>query len=558
MKSFLQDFVDEIGNEKPDKLSLDKLKVRLAKRHKIAKIPKYNEILLSMDINTAEKLKWIVGKPARTISGVAPISIMSKPSNCPSQARCTFCPGGINSPFGNTPKSYTGNEPASRRAARNNFDPYLQVMNRIEQYLVNNHVPEKVELIIQGGTFTAFSDEYQQQFIAYALKAMNDFSSIFFNKNLDAAKFKSFFMLPASIKDMSRVSIINSKLLSIKGTSSLMHEKNKNETAKIRCIGLTIETRPDYGMLSHGNNMLELGTTRVELGIQSVYEEVLVNVKRGHTVEDTIKSIAILKDLGFKINAHYMLGLPGSTMEKDLAGLNELFSNQVYRPDMMKIYPCLVMKGTELYEEWKQGDYKALETKDAARIIAEFKKNVPEYCRIMRIQRDIPTNVTEAGVDRTNLRQYVKVLMDELGYKCRCIRCREAGRASVIEEASTISRSYDASNGKEFFISAEDSINDVLLGFCRLRYPSNSLREEITDSSAIIRELHVYGRMAGLGSAGHIQHHGLGFKLLKKAEEIAISNNKDKMIVISGVGVREYYRKHGYSLQGPYMVKSLG
>ncbi len=557
MKTFLQDFVDEVGDKRLDKLELDNLKVRIAKKHNLGKIPKYSEILYSLDKEEFCKLNWIVNKPSRTISGVAPISIMSKPSNCPSQAKCIFCPGGIRSPFGDTPKSYTGNEPASRRSARNNFDPYLQVINRIEQYLINNHVPEKVDLIIQGGTFTAYSHEYQEQFVGYALKAMNDFSSIYLSNDLDIEKFKEFFMLPSDIRDQARVTSINNKLLNIKGSVDLEEEKKKNETARIRCIGLTIETRPDYGLLAHGNHMLKLGTTRVEVGVQSVYEDVLLNVKRGHTVKDTIKSIAILKDLGYKINAHYMLGLPGSSKEMDLAGLKELFSSQDYRPDMMKIYPCLVMKGTELYDTWKEGNYTELNTEDAARIIAEFKKEVPEYCRIMRIQRDIPTNFTEAGVDRTNLRQYVQLLMSQLGYKCRCIRCREAGRAAKIENIDIHTKQYEASSSKEFFISIDDVENDVLLGFCRMRFPSQLLRKEITNSTAIIRELHVYGQMAELGKEGNIQHRGLGSRLLKEAESIALANGKDKMLIISGVGVREYYKKFGYELEGPYMSKRL-
>ena len=341
--------------------------------------------------------------------------------------------------------------------------------------------------------------------------------------------------------------------------------QKENETSFIRCVGLTIETKSDFGKLYHGNLMLELGCTRVELGIQSIYEHVLEATNRGNTVADNIESIRILKDLGFKINCHYMPGLPLTTKEMDLFGLRQLFENPDYRPDMLKIYPCMVMGGTKLYEEWKAGKFTPLTTNEAAEIIAEAKPYVPKWCRIVRIQRDIPTYVTSSGVDRTNLRQYVKKLCIEKNIKCRCIRCREVGfnqfknKNIDIKNIEIKITEYDASHGTEFFIAAEDSKNDLLFGYCRLRFPSQFLRQEITKKSALIRELHVYSPAVQIGkkSEDSFQHKGIGKKLMAKAEEILKQNGKDKIIVLSGIGARKYFAKLGYELEGVYMVKRL-
>jgi len=384
---------------------------------------------------------------------------------------------------------------------------------------------------------------------------MNDFSQMFFKKNkFDFIGFKEFFELPGNIYDKAREKRIKQKLKKIKGKSNLEKEQKRNEKSRIRCVGLTIETRADFGRLKEGNEMLRLGCTRVEVGVQSVYNKALKAIKRGHSVEDVVESFRVLKDLGFKINAHYMLGLPGVSDKEDLEGLRELFRNPDFRPDMLKIYPCMVIKGTKLYELWKKGKYKALSTKRAERILIEFKKNVPEYLRIMRVQRDIPANLASAGVDMNNLRQHVQQIMKKKGLKCRCIRCREV-KTQKTGKANVFVRDYKAGKGKEFFISAE--ADDKILGFCRLRFPSQCLRKEITKGSALIRELHVYGPIASVGKKGTVQHRGIGRSLLKKAESIAKQNKKKKIVVISGIGVREYYRREGYKKEGPYMVKLI-
>ncbi|MEK6827758.1 MAG: radical SAM protein, partial [Nanoarchaeota archaeon] len=525
-KQACAEIFEEIKRKNPKtQHELNQIKLMILSKYKsngqLKQIPKNADIYFAAPDEERENFKELLSlKPVRTISGVAPIALMSEPYPCPHTMKgigpCTYCPGGPGSVFGDVPQSYTGKEPSTRRAIRNNYDPYLVVFNRLEHYVAMGKVPDKAEVIIQGGTFTFFPKAYQEYFVKYALKAMNDFSKLFFdeNGNLDILKFKKFFELPRIMDeedkrikriqqkliyiknldlndlevrkktedlffednffDLNNVKINNGKIyialgkiknnqqnginvstqnealdiienkiqnpntLAIKNIQNkLKNEDNKNltlqqvqkenETSFIRCVGLTIETKSDFGKLYHGNLMLELGCTRVEIGIQSIYNDVLEATNRGNTVNDNIDSIRILKDLGFKINAHYMPGLPLTTKEMDLNGLRQLLENSDYKPDMLKIYPCMVMEGTKLYEDWKAGKFTPLTTKEAAEIIAEAKQFVPEYVRIVRIQRDIPTYVTSSGVDRTNLRQYVEKLCIEKNIKCRCIRCREAG-----------------------------------------------------------------------------------------------------------------------------------
>ena len=641
------------NNSVNTKKQLNQIKLEVLSKYKISNIPKDADIYFAAPEEDRKKLKDLLSlKPVRTISGVAPIALMSEPYPCPHTMKgigpCSYCPGGPGSPFGNVPQSYTGKEPSTRRSIRNNYDPYLIVFNRLEHYIAMGKVPDKVEMIIQGGTFTFFPKAYQKYFVKYSLKAMNDFSKLFFDDDgdIEILKFKKFFELPRKIsEDDKRTKNVQQKLMQIKHVDlsdkkniekindlffenefngindiekidnnasrgmennsankitvssqtqelrliengvdanvlaikkvqqKLQEQDNKNlvlkqiqkenETSLIRCVGLTIETKSDFGKLYHGNLMLELGCTRVEIGIQSIYNEVLAATNRGNTVQDNIESIRILKDLGFKINAHYMPGLPLTTREMDLNGLRQLFDNPDYRPDMLKIYPCMVMPGTRLYDDWKNGTFKPLTTKEAAEMIAEAKRFVPKWCRIMRVQRDIPSNITSAGVDRTNLRQYVEKICKDKGIKCRCIRCREIGfhltnnKKIDFNNIRTTVTEYQASNGKEFFVEAAQ--NDVLFGFCRLRFPSQFLRPEITNYSALIRELHVFSPAVQIGKKdeGSFQHRGLGKSLLMKAEEIAKQNNKNKMVVISGIGAREYFRKFDYELEGVYMIKNL-
>ncbi|MFH2027942.1 MAG: tRNA uridine(34) 5-carboxymethylaminomethyl modification radical SAM/GNAT enzyme Elp3 [Nanoarchaeota archaeon] len=565
MKAFTEEIIKIIKKEKPDKLKLSKLKAKIAKHNKLKRIPTDIEILLNSPLKDIPKIKkYLLTKPTRTISGVAVCAIMTKPFPCPHAKKgvgpCIMCPGGPKSNFGDVPQSYTGKEPATRRAIRNNYDPYLQVMNRLEQYIVQGHIPDKLEVIIMGGTFPSFPKKYQENFVRSAFKAMNDFSKLFFKKNeLDIKKFKEFFELPGDIYDEKRTIIIQKRLSALrdKNIRPLIKEQEINEISDIRCVSLVIETRPDYATLKHANEMLRLGCTKVELGIQTIYDDILKNIKRGHTVKDSIKATKTLKDLGFKINYHMMIGLPGVKEKQDLYALTALFMYDDFKPDMLKLYPCMVLKGTRLYNMWKKKKFKPITTKKAASLIAEFKQFVPEYVRIMRVQRDIPTFMTEAGVDKTNLRQYVEKEMKDKKIKCRCIRCREPKLNKFPEKVEIVERYYSASGGNEFFISAEDLQNNIILGFVRLRFPSQSLRQEVGKDSALIRELHVYGEAVQIGKKGKVQHKGIGKALMQRAEQTAKTYYKDKMVVISGIGARQYFRKLGYKKDGPYMVKKI-
>jgi elongator complex protein 3 len=568
--TFYQEYAAEIAKQDLSRKDQNQLKRTLALKHNLKTIPTNIEILLHLpEKDIPSLLPKLLTKPTRTISGVAPVAIMSKPFPCPHAKTafgpCIMCPGGPLSHFGNVPQSYTGKEPATMRGLRNNFDPYLQIFNRLQQYVLLGQNFDKVELIVMGGTFPSFPEDYQEEFIRSAFQALNDFAREFYSSSqFDYLKFKKFFELnlkddaEGTGKDESRVQRVQQKILQLKEIDhylTLEQQQLRNETSKVRCVALCLETRPDYGLLPNGNEMLRLGCTRVELGIQSVYDQVLENIRRSHDLHTTKESIRTLKDLGFKVAAHYMPGLPGLSRRKDLAGMKKLFSNQNFRPDMLKIYPCLVIPGTKLYEHYLLGKYQPLTAEEAAEMIVKFKKHVPEYCRIIRVQRDIPSPQVAAGVLMTNFRQHIH---ENYKVKCRCIRCREPKSLKIDWDHVKIKvKKYRASKGKEFFISVEDRKNDLLLGFCRMRFPSQYLRPEITKHSALIRELHIYGTAVGIGSEGSIQHKGWGKKLLATAEQLAKRHKKDKMVVISGIGVREYYRKLGYQLEGPYMVKRL-
>ena len=508
-----------------------KLRREYCRMYKPNDFPSLIKILLHANKDELKKLKFLITKPTRTMSGVTPVAIMTSPEKCP-HGKCLMCPGGPDSFFGEIPQSYTGKEPATMRGIRNKFDPYLQIFNRLEQFVLLNQSVDKVELIIMGGTFPARDKKYQEEFVMYAFKAMNDFSELFFSDGFDFEKFKEFFELPGEINE-ERTKRIHEKILKLKKESSLEKEHLRNEKTKVRCVALCIETRPDY---VDGEFLLKLGCTRVELGVQSLDDDVLVKINRGHSVSDSAKAIKKLRDLGFKISVHYMPGLPGAKED-----MNELFKDSRFRPDMLKIYPCVVTKGTELYEMYKKGKFKPLSIDEVSKMIVEFKKEVPEYCRIQRIQRDISGKVIE-GEHMSNLRQHIH---DKYDVKCRCIRCREVGRGKKFGSVSLEVMEYDA-QGKEFFISAVDEY-DNLYGFCRVRF---------VNDYAFVRELHVYSVAVDVGGKNEksFQHKGLGKKLMAKAEEICKGK---KLFVISGIGVREYYKKLKYVKEGPYMVKEL-
>ena len=533
-----------------EEIKLNNLKIKLSKRYGLKRIPR------NFEVNFKEMDKTMNIKPVRTMSGVAPIAIMSKPIRCRHGA-CLMCPDYVKE---GVAMSYTGKEPASMRAIRNDYSAYLQVMNRLEQYHALRKEVEKIELIIIGGTFPSFDVNYQNEFIKEALQAMNDFSEMFYNKNkFNRKKFMKFFELLGDFSNKERVERIKKELLEHKKETTLEKEQLRNENAKIKNVTMAVETKPDWCFENEINNMLNQGVTRVELGVQTIKNDTLKFINRGHNLNDTKKAIRLLKDAGYKVGFHWMLGLPNTTREEDIEMFKELFSNSSYKPDALKIYPCMVFKNTPLYRIWEKGDFEPVTTEEAASRIVEMKKYIPKYCRVMRVQRDIPTYRREAGVDRTNLRQIIHEKMKKENLKCNCIRCREPMNKEIKWDNVKLNRiDYDNCGGKEIFLSFEDVKNDIILGFLRLRIPNKSFREEINENTAIVREMHVYGTAAAIGEKGEVQHRGLGKKLLKEAEKISLEEfNRKKVVVTSGIGARPYFRELGYIRDGPYMSRVL-
>jgi elongator complex protein 3 len=510
----------------PTKDDLDHIKMKVAGKYSLNKVPSNAEIIRHLKPEENTKLLPILRrKVVRTISGVTVVAVMTKPSPCPQEEPCAYCPGG---PANGVPQSYTGHEPAALRGAQNEYNAYDQVRTRIEQLEAIGHTVDKVELIIMGGTFPSTPQEYQEDFVKQCLDAISETKS-----------------------------------------SSLEEAKKVAETSRIRNVGITVETRPDWAKTEQVNQMLSMGVTRVEMGVQNIYDDLYARVNRGHRVQDVVEATRIMKDAGLKVVYHLMPGLPGSSFERDLEGFKEIFTNPNFKPDMIKLYPCLVIKGTKVYDWWKRGDYQPYTTDEAAQLIAELKKFVPPWVRIMRVQRDIPAKLIEAGVKLSNLRQIALEKLGAEGGRCRCIRCREVGHRLLRDgvkpdpeqiEIQTIRE--EASGGQELFISAEDPVNDVLLGFVRLRIPSTkATRPEITsEKAAIVRELRVYGPLVPVGKhlAGAWQHRGYGGILLSEAERAALEDYKrTKVVVISALGTKQYYKHFGYSYDGPYVSKQL-
>lgn len=510
----------------PTKEDVNILKIKIAGKQGLACVIPNSQLIQCLKPHEKQKLLPVLKrKTTRTISGVTIIAVMTKPSPCPHNAPCAYCPGG---PSQGVPQSYTGHEPAAMRGIQNQYDPYMQVRSRIKQLEAIGHVVDKVELIIMGGTFPSTPLDYQESFVKGCLDALVEAE-----------------------------------------TRSLEEAKKRAETSKIRNVGITVETRPDWAKTEQIDHMLSMGVTRVELGVQNVYDDIYRHVKRGHTVKDVAEATRMLKDSGLKVLYHLMPGLPGSSFGRDLEGFKRVFTDADFKPDMIKIYPCLVLKGTRAYEWWKNGEYNPYSTEEAVQLIAEIKKMVPPWVRIMRVQRDIPAYLVEAGVKKSNLRQLVLKKLEREGARCRCIRCREVGhrwlRDKVKPEPENVQillTREKASEGIDVFISAEDTVNDVLVGYLRLRIPSEKAhRPEIrAKPSSIVRELHVYGSLVPVGK--HIakawQHKGYGGILLSEAERISLEEyDLRKILVTSALGTKQYYKRFGYNYDGPYVSKPL-
>ena len=513
----------------PDDLNAFKRKV--AKKYKIGfqgncrLLKNYHKLLENKSVKQSKIIERLLKKrPIRSLSGIINISIFTKPYPCP--GKCIYCPQqkGV-------PKSYLKNEPAAQRAILNNFSPYLQIQNRLKALASTGHPLDKIELRIIGGTWSFYPKKYQTWFVKECFRAANDFPS--FKKEKKAIG------------------------------SSLAKEQKKNEKAKHRIIGVTIETRPDFINIEEVKRLRKLGITRVEIGVQSIYNDVLEANRRGHDVQATINATRLLKNAGFKVSYQMMPDLPGSSFKKDIKMFEEIFSDPRFKPDLLKIYPLALLKEAPLYKKYLRGEYKPYNKEKLIKLLIEIKQKIPYWCRIQRIIRDISAkDIVEGGVKISNLREIAQDRMAKMNLRCKCIRCREIRNNYDPKEKIYLFREdYEASQGREIFLSFENKKRSKLFALLRLRI--NRETEEIPfvvlKKSAIIREIHTYGVTTPVGEKPlSAQHKGLGKRLIKEAEKIAKGEfGLKKIVAISGIGVREYFRKFNYRLENTYMAKRI-
>lgn len=513
---------------------LASLKRKISKKYQIPfpnnieLLKDYHNLVKNKRVKKSEKVENLLRiRPVRSLSGIVNVSVLTKSYPCP--GKCLYCPKekGI-------PKSYLSGEPAVERAKRLKYNPYWQVKKRLEMLAIEGHHTDKVELRIVGGTWSYYPEKYQYWFV---------------KKCFDAG---------------------NGKI-----SQNLAKAQKLNEKAKQRIIGLSVETRPDFITFGEIKRLRELGVTMVELGIQSIYDDVLKKNKRGHGRKEIIFATKLLKDAGFKVLYQIMSNLYGSSIKKDLKMAEELFSNADFRPDLLKIYPCAPLREAPLYKLWKNKKYRPYTEKQLINLLKETKKKIPYYVRIQRIARDIPAKRIVAGPAKIlNIRQILAELSRKENWRCKCIRCREVKEDYRPKEKLYLFRqSYKASGGKEIFLSFENKNRSKLYSLLRLRAPGE-VRPPligILEKAAILREIHTYGPLLSLFARGRAsgsasQHRGLGKKLIKEAEKIIHtefnrSGKKEfglkKIAVIAGAGARDYFRKLGYRLKNTYMVKNI-
>lgn len=492
--------------------------------HNLYFIKAYEDLVKEKKIkNNPALLSLLRKRGVRTLSGVTPVTVLTKPFPCP--GKCVYCPTDIR-----MPKSYLPSQPAAQRAFKQNFDPYIQVFVRLKALTTTGHEVSKVELRVIGGTFSYYPKFYQTWFIKRCLLAMNDFPLLVLGKK----PFKKNLSFPEVIKI--------------------------NETAEVRCIGINIETRPDYIDKVEVKRLRMLGVTKVEMGVQTTDEKVQELTKRGHDLKSVKDATGLLKDSGFKIGYHMMPNLPGSTPEFDKTMVGELFIDSGFQPDYLKIYPCVVVPKTQLFYTFKRGEFLPYDDETIEEVLLAEMLSVPEWCRVDRVARDIPAPDITAGSKVSNIRQILEEkYMKKNGKTFREIRAREIKNETFKEkDVKLVVREYDANGGKEFFISFEDIKHDKLIALLRLRLPHKTFISELKNA-ALVREIHVYGKQVAVGkrSGKEKQHGGFGSRLMKYAEDFSKKNGYKKIAVIAGIGTREYYKKLGYKLKGTYMLKGI-
>ena len=499
---------------------LERLKKKAATEFGLARYVTNSEIITRLSPATKQRFEeMLTVHPRRSASGIVVVTAFSAPFSCP-HGTCVFCPGG---PRIGTPQSYLPASPGMKTALAVGFDPYLQVRRCLGKYEANGHGVGKVETIIEGGTFIAVPRDYQASFVKGVYDGLNGSVS-----------------------------------------ASLEESQEANEGASSRCVGLTLESKPDWCRPEDVDLMLSYGITRLEVGVQSLRDATLSKSNRGHTVEDTFRAFQVSRDAGLKVTAHMMPGLPGATPEEDLEDLRRLFDDEDLKPDMSKMYPTLVVPGTALARQFEAKLFEPYSQEDVVELLSEMKRYVPPWHRIMRIQREIPAREIEGGPRDGNLRQLVLRRAAEKGVQCRCIRCREValrgpgdlGRDDTLRYSET---TYAASGGTEVFGSFEFERSGIMAAFVRLRLPSERAHRPELKGAAVVRELRTYGRTVDVGSRDSEawQHRGLGWSLMSRMEGASKELGVRKLLVTSAVGTRNYYRKLGYRREGPYMSKPL-
>lgn len=480
-------------------------------------------------------------KPVRTSSGVAPVTVLTKPAGCP--GRCIFCPDAEG-----MPKSYLPDEPGARRAAQCDFDPYRQVMTRLATFKAMGHTADKVELLILGGTWSAYSKQYRQWFVQRCLQAMNeaDREPASHHNRVADAETADWAMLQAA--------------------------QAENEHAVHRNVGLVVETRPDWVTPAEVAHMRRLGVTKVQLGVQSLDDRILSLNQREHDVAAARRAVRLLRAGGLKLHLHWMPNLLGATPESDREDFARLWSDPAFRPDELKIYPCSIIEGTALYDLWQAGRFRPYTDDELVALVADCKVTIPPYCRVNRVFRDIPADDIVAGSKRSNLRQLVQEHLTQTGRRCSCIRCREI-RDTRFDASSlaSVEHHYDTDTTREIFLSFETA-DARLAGFLRLSLPhlglDCSVASEVAEvwaampeiaGAAMLREVHVYGPALSIGSdsVGEAQHSGLGRQLIEEAKQRSRLAGFDRLAVISAIGTRRYYEAQDFERGDLYMVASL-
>ncbi len=545
-----------IAKQPQSKAEFDDIRRKVCSERHISQPPNriiltcYQDLVKKKRVDSSLRIEQFFKKAGiRSTSGIAVITSLLKPYACP--GKCTYCPTEVK-----MPKSYIASEPAAARSLRLDFNPYMLMQKRIEMLEQNGHPTDKIEYITKGGTWNAYPLKYQYWYVMESFNACN---------NLTRTK---------------QIPYTTELYWEKRPLAELMERTEKeqryNEQAKHRIIGITLETRPDAISPKTIDHMRRQGCTRVELGLQAPDDRILDLVQRGHTVEEFKKAMYLLRSAGFKVDLHFMPDLPGTTPEHDVDMYRSLFSDTALSPDMVKIYPNTVIPSAELYQWFLDGRYRSYGDEGLFRALLDMKRSTPRYCRISRLIRDIPATEIKNGNTTTNLRELLEVRLHQQNERCVCLRCREISRQKNNIPAGTIPQlfvdEYDTIGGKEYFITFEDPKRIAVYGFLRLRIPQTQQQWDMAAQekelfrlmpeihhAAFVRELHVYGDLVKIGKQNELatQHKGYGKRLMAKAEELARSHNQKKMAVISGVGVRGYYRKIGYRKVGTYMIKSL-